>query len=220
LINEIADQQPTVTIALSGGSTPKLLFQVLADQHQDKIPWGQVHFFWGDERMVKPTDPESNYGEANNLLLSKVAIPQANVHRVLGESDCELERERYETEIQEYVSADDSGVPQFDILMLGMGSDGHTASIFPHEIEFLKSNHICEVATHPESGQKRITLTGKVLNAARSTFFLVTGASKARVLAEIFNQTGNFQSYPTSFVNSPDGCTFYIDVAAATELGA
>ena len=218
MIAELAKSQSKITVSLSGGSTPKLLFSVLAENYADKIEWSKVHFFWGDERMVAPDDDQSNYGEANALLLSKVDIPESNIHRVLGESEPVAECARYETEIEKFVEKDDQGVPAFDILMLGMGSDGHTASIFPHEMEFLTSERICELATHPESGQKRVSVTGKVLNAAKNLVFLVTGAGKADVLAEIVNQTGAFESYPTSFVKPASGVTFYIDKAAGAKL--
>ena len=218
MIAELAKTQSTVTVSLSGGSTPKLLFSVLAENYADKVQWDKVHFFWGDERMVAPDDAESNYGEANTLLLSKVDIPNANIHRVLGEAEPVAECARYETEIEKHVQANDQGVPSFDILMLGMGSDGHTASIFPHEMEFLTSERICELATHPESGQKRVSVTGKVLNAAQRVFFLVTGAGKADVLEEIINQTGAFETYPTTFVKPASGPTFYIDQAAGAKL--
>lgn len=218
MIAELAKIQSTVTVSLSGGSTPKLLFSVLAENYADQVQWEKVHFFWGDERMVAPDDAESNFGEANALLLSKVGIPESNVHRVLGEAEPVTECARYETEIGKHVEANDQGVPSFDILMLGMGSDGHTASIFPHQMEFLTSERICELATHPESGQKRVSVTGKVLNAAKRVFFLVTGAGKADVLDEIINQTGAFKTYPTTFVKPASGATFYIDKAAGAKL--
>ena len=218
MIAELAKKQSTVTVSLSGGSTPKLLFSVLAENYADQVQWDKIHFFWGDERMVAPDDAESNFGEAHALLLSKVGIPESNVHRVLGEADPVAECARYETEIQKHVQANDQGVPAFDILMLGMGSDGHTASIFPHEMEFITSERICELATHPDSGQKRVSVTGKVLNAAKNLCFLITGAGKADVLAEIINQTGAFETYPTSFVKPASGVTFYIDQAAGAKL--
>jgi len=218
MIAELAKTQSTVTVSLSGGSTPKLLFSVLAENYADQVQWNKVHFFWGDERMVGPEDAESNYGEANALLLSKVDIPESNIHRVLGEAEPVAECARYETEIEKHVEPNDQGVPAFDILMLGMGSDGHTASIFPHQMEFLNSERICELATHPESGQKRVSVTGKVLNAAKRVIFLVTGAGKADVLDEIINQTGAFKTYPTTFVKPASGATFYIDKAAGAKL--
>ena len=223
LVEELSKTQSKITVSLSGGSTPKLLFSVLAEQYADKVKWDALHLFWGDERCVAPDDAESNFGEANRLLISHVPIPSANIHRVNGESEPTTEAKRYGQEITEHLDLDENGVPRFDILLLGMGSDGHTASIFPHQMELLNSNEICEVATHPESGQKRITVTGKVLNAGKNVFFLITGESKASVLAEIVNRNGSFETYPTSFVkplgeNGNGKCTFYIDDQAGKFL--
>jgi len=207
-----------LTVALSGGSTPKLLFQELAKNFADKIDWSRVHFFWGDERCVPPDDAESNYGMTKELLLDQIDIPAANIHRVLGESSPAEERVRCEQEIREHVSSTEADVPQFDLMILGMGGDGHTASIFPHEIEFLKSENICEVAIHPDSGQNRITLTGQVLNASARIAFLITGAGKASVMAEIIGQTGNWQTYPAAHVTNSGPLVFYLDEAAASEI--
>jgi 6-phosphogluconolactonase len=210
--------KPKLTVALSGGSTPKLLFQELAKNFADKIDWSRVHFFWGDERCVPPDDSESNYGMTKELLLDHIDIPTENIHRVLGESAPAEERVRCEQEIIEHVAVNDAGVPQFDLMILGMGGDGHTASIFPHEIELLESDNVCEVATHPESGQKRITLTGKVLNASARVAFLITGAGKASVMAEIIGQTGDWQTYPAAHIKNSGPLVFYLDEAAANEI--
>jgi 6-phosphogluconolactonase len=137
---------------------------------------------------------------------------------VLGESAPAEERVRCEQEIIEHVAVNDAGVPQFDLMILGMGGDGHTASIFPHEIELLESDNVCEVATHPESGQKRITLTGKVLNASARVAFLITGAGKASVMAEIIGQTGDWQTYPAAHIKNSGPLVFYLDEAAANEI--
>ncbi|MGB7323441.1 MAG: 6-phosphogluconolactonase [Rubripirellula sp.] len=212
-----AQTQPTVTVALSGGSTPKLLFTRWASQFAGKIDWTRVHFFWCDERCVAPDDPDSNYGVAKELFLDSVKIPAGNVHRMIGESAPADERARYETEVAKHVAVGDNGLPVFDSVMLGMGDDGHTASIFPHESQFLKSSNVCEVATHPTSGQKRITLTGPVLNNAKKVAFLITGAGKADVLADVVGQSGQFDRYPASHISVKD-LTFYLDQPAAAKL--
>lgn len=212
-----AQSNTPLTVALSGGSTPKRLFELWADQFGDKIDWSRIQFFWGDERCVPPEDPESNYGVAKELLFDRIMIPSENVHRVKGEAPPVDECDRYEREIQQIVSLDDDGTPQFDLIILGMGDDGHTASIFPDQSQFLTSERICEVATHPQSGQKRITLTGRVLNAARKVTVLVTGAGKADVLGEVVGKHGAFAEYPVSHVDGDDVC-FYVDAAAAAKL--
>ena len=167
---------------------------------------------------MPPDDSESNYGMTKELLLDHIKIPAENIHRVLGESTPAEERVRCEQEIGDHVSNNDAGVPQFDLMILGMGGDGHTASIFPHEIEFLKSDNVCEVATHPDSGQKRITLTGKVLNASARVAFLITGAGKASVMAEITGESGNWQTYPAAHIKNTGPLEFYLDDAAASEI--
>lgn len=210
-------EQDKITVALSGGSTPKLLFERWAREYGDKMDWSRIHFFWGDERCVAPNDSDSNYGVAKELFLDQVMIADDHVHRVLGEADPEQERSRYENEIFEYVDLDDDKTPRFDLVILGMGDDGHTASIFPHQSQFLTSRRVCEVATHPLTAQKRITLTGPVLNRAKKVAFLITGESKADVLAQVIHKTGQFASFPASYVEADDLC-FYLDQAAAKAL--
>ncbi|EMI19734.1 6-phosphogluconolactonase [Rhodopirellula maiorica SM1] len=206
-----------ITVALSGGSTPKLLFGLWASDYADKIEWARLHFFWGDERCVEPDDSDSNYGVAKALFLDKVQIPEENVHRILGEADPDEERLRYENEVYGHVDIDDNAVPEFDLIILGMGTDGHTASIFPHQSQFLKSPQVCEVAIHPETAQKRITLTGPVLNRGKKVAFLITGGDKAEVLAQVIKKEGDFANFPASHVEAAD-LTFYVDEAAAARL--
>lgn len=206
-----------VTVALSGGSTPKLLFELWASDDANEIDWSRVHLFWGDERCVPADADDSNYGVAKALFLDKVPIPSDNIHRVQGESDPDEERSRYENEIYDQVEIDDNAIPQFDVVILGMGEDGHTASIFPHQSQFLKSDQVCEVAIHPETAQKRITLTGPVLNGAGKIAFLVTGSNKADVLAHVINGSDEAAGFPASHVTGDDVC-FYVDEAAASKL--
>ncbi len=217
-IHTLAANQDLITVSLSGGSTPKLLFQILAVEHADAVDWTKVHFFWGDERCVAPDADESNYGEAHRLLLSKIKIPSANVHRVLGENEPNIEATRYETEISNVLRHNRDNIPTFDIMILGMGADGHTASIFPHEIRFLNSGRICEVATHPDSGQKRITITGKIINASYCIYFLITGESKAPILAEILQKSGSYRDYPTAHIAPNGELFFFVDQSAAALL--
>jgi len=156
-------------VALSGGSTPKLLFAHLAKEYADKIDWKKVHLYWGDERCVAPTDDESNYKMTNELLLKNISIPFDNIHRVLGRRDPQEEAIRYGKEIEWCLPLENT-MPVFDLIILGMGGDGHTASIFPHEMNFVTSNKTCIVATHPTSGQKRVSLTGKIINQAKQNY--------------------------------------------------
>ncbi len=214
-----SQSKPKVTVSLSGGSTPKLLFEILARDFADQVDWSKVHLFWGDERCVPPEDSDSNFGVCKDLLLDKVAIPEENIHRVIGESDPESEAVRYGEKMKEHCELNEAGLPVLDLLILGMGGDGHTASIFPHQMELLKSDAICAVATHPESGQRRVSMTGPVLCAASKIDFLVTGSGKAGVIAEIFGKTGDWETYPTSHITSAGPITFYLDEGAAGQLG-
>lgn len=216
---QLAKQNTTpIHIALSGGSTPAILFDILAADYAQEMPWSKLHFWWGDERCVPPTDEQSNYKMTFDHLLSKVEMPEANIHRVKGELDPEVANENYITAIKAEVPFN-AGLPVFDLIILGMGADGHTASIFPHEIELLESDQICAVATHPESGQKRVSLTGKVINNANAVSFLVTGSSKADRIDEIFNKKAGYEKLPSSYIKPVNGeLNFYFDKAAAVNI--
>ncbi len=204
-----------IFLALSGGSTPKLLFDHLASHYSRSINWAKVHFFWGDERCVPSDHSESNYKMTLDHLLSKIEIPDENIHRVKGEMEPQLEADRYAAEIKNLVAVE-GDLPKFDLVMLGMGEDGHTASIFPHQMHLLQSENICEVATHPESGQKRITLTGKVINNAAQVVFLVTGKSKAERMFEILEQQGDWKDYPATYIQPQNGnLMWFLDRTAA-----
>ncbi|RED96976.1 6-phosphogluconolactonase [Marinoscillum furvescens] len=205
-------------VALSGGSTPKILFDYLAENYADAAQWQKMHFYWGDERMVPPTDGDSNYKMTKDRLFDKVPVPAENIHRILGEEDPADEAVRYGSLLTQQMNVV-NGLPVFDMVILGMGGDGHTASIFPHEIELLQSSNVCDVATHPESGQIRVTLSGPVINAASEVVFLVTGSGKQEKIDEIYHQKGGWESYPASFIKPTDGkLQWYVDEAAVAEV--
>jgi 6-phosphogluconolactonase len=182
-------------VALSGGSTPELLYSVLGDHFSKSVRWENIHFFWGDERCVLPDNPESNYGMARRTLLGKIIIPSSNIHRIRGEKDPYEEASRYSLEISEHIRKRD-GLPVFDLVILGLGEDGHTASIFPSDSRLMHSERICEVASHPVSLQKRISLTGRIINNADRVTFLVTGRNKAEVVEKILNKSSSAQNFP------------------------
>ena len=205
-------------VALSGGSTPKIVFDVLAAEYGDKIEWNNIHFYWGDERCVPPTDDQSNYKMTVDHLFSKIQVPKENIHRVLGEADPTSEAMRYANLLE--INLDRvEGTPQFDLVILGMGDDGHTASIFPHEIELWNAKDHCVVATHPDSGQKRVSINGIVINSAIEVAFLVTGSSKANKIDEIHAKKVGFEKYPASLVKPNSGNLFwFLDEDAAAKL--
>jgi len=173
-------------LAISGGKTPDLLFAVLAEKYSQSTLWQKVNFWWVDERMVPPTHPESNFGVAQKLLFSQISIPEENIHSIKGENNPQEEALSYSSQLQKNIPQSGNW-PVFDLILLGMGDDGHTASIFPDQMQLLESDQICAVATHPVSGQKRVTITGKVINNAAKVCFLVTGSGKAKRLKEIQN---------------------------------
>jgi 6-phosphogluconolactonase len=218
LIMESATIDKPIKIALSGGSTPEILFSILSDRYAKKVPWQYVHFFWGDERCVQPTDPESNFGMTSRVLLSKIEIPEKNIHRIKGEDDPYNEAERYSEEISLFTEKRD-GMPLFDLVLLGIGEDGHTASVFPSELRLMETDKICEVAFHPVSKQKRITITGRVINNANLVTFLVTGRKKADVVEKIFKNIPPAKNYPASFiVPVHGGLSWFLDQEAASLL--
>ena len=205
---------PTFSLALSGGSTPKLLFDVLATDYREIIPWDKVHLYWGDERCVPPDHAESNYGMTKKHLLDHIKIPEENVHRIIAEN-FDVEVNRYSREIASNI-ADVNDLPAFDLVMLGMGEDGHTASIFPDSIDLITSGEICAIASHPVSGQKRITITGPIINNARQVCFLVTGKGKKEKVNEIFGRNGNWRSYPAAHIDPLHGFLYwFLDQGAA-----
>jgi 6-phosphogluconolactonase len=218
IINESAKNNKTFTIALSGGSTPETLFTILGKKFAEKVPWHLVHIFWGDERCVPPDNEESNFKMANTRLLSKIEIPSKNIHRVRGEDDPEREAIRYSEEISSCSEKRD-GLPLIDLIILGLGDDGHTASIFPGHTELFESEKICAVASHPVTKQKRITLTGRVINNADNISFLVSGEKKARVIESLLKKTSTGNDYPASHINPVYGrLDWFIDKEAGRYL--
>ncbi|SER11844.1 6-phosphogluconolactonase [Neolewinella agarilytica] len=207
--------------ALSGGSTPKLLFKLLVEEYKDKIDWQRIHFFWGDERCVPHDDPESNYGEVQKLLFDHVPVVPSQVHAVNTELSPEDAAIAYGELMIKLLPANSDGLPILDLNMLGMGGDGHTASIFPANMkELLTDDRICAVATHPESGQKRVTMTGPVLNASDEIAFLVTGSGKTQRVAQILNKEHGAEVYPVAHIQPTSGkLHWFLDEAAAEEVG-
>jgi 6-phosphogluconolactonase len=217
MVIESAKRKRSSTIALSGGSTPELLFSVLGEHYNNSIPWKYVHFFWGDERCVSQDDKESNYGMTKRYLLDKIDIPSSNIHRIRGEDDPEKEVLRYSDEINDFVSKKD-GIPIFDLVILGLGEDGHTASIFPNQKILLNAEQICAIAIHSGSGQKRITLTGRIICNAAFVVFMVTGKKKAEVVEKILKDKNGSEYYPASHIVTDNGILQWLLDADAGSL--
>lgn len=207
LISElIKPKQGDINIAVSGGTSPKLLFELWATAYRNELPWDRLRIFWVDERCVPPSHPDSNFAMTNKALLSHVPIPAENIFRIQGEQEPSLEVKRYSHVLKKEVPAK-KNIPQFDIILLGMGNDGHTASIFPDQLHLLEDNQFCAVGIHTESRQKRITLTGKVINQAKKILFLVTGKEKKEMLKQVV-QVKN-QTYPASYIRH---AAWYTDI--------
>jgi len=205
-------------IALSGGNTPSILFKKLAGKYPGISEWSKVNFFWVDERCVPPDNEQSNYGVVNKLLFQELKTIPGGIYRMMGENEPVYEARRYSEEILRTVRKV-KGIPQFDLILLGMGDDGHTASIFPDNMDLLNSGEVCETAIHPQSGQSRVTLTGKVINNALNVFFMVTGQTKARLIYEIFKGGINADSYPAAKIQPHHGSVVWlIDKAAAAMI--
>ncbi|MDG1573486.1 6-phosphogluconolactonase [Robiginitalea sp. M366] len=207
-------------LALSGGSTPKIWFDHMAAHFREQLPWDALHWYWGDERCVPPDHPESNYGMTARHLLEPLGIAPDRVHRVHGEARPDDEAPRY-AGVLEALLPQAHEMPQFDLVILGMGDDGHTASVFPHQMGLWDAPEGCVVATHPESGQKRISLTGPWINNARRVVFLVTGASKAEMVREVLEGPEAAKHYPAARVSPTDGKLLWLlDAEAAAGLSA
>lgn len=211
-------QQKAIDIALSGGNSPKALFKLLSKKYADEIPWKRIHFWWGDERCVSPEDEESNYKMTFELLLSNIPIPKENIHRIKGEANPEEEAIRYSKEMENTLNSRGKD-PVFDIILLGLGEDGHTASIFPDQLELFEDANCCAVTSHPITGQKRITITGNVLNNANQIFFLVTGESKALRVSEIMNDSEAAKLLPAYYISPTNGeLIWFLDEEAASKI--
>ncbi len=209
-------------IAISGGSTPKAMFELLADPQQpylNDIPWAQLQLFWVDERCVGPDDPESNYGMTRAAMLSKVPLPDANVHRMEGELDPAEAASRYESEIRNAFKLEGAETPTFDLLLLGLGPDGHTASLFPHTEGLNEMARIC-IANHvPQKDTWRMTLTWPVITQGREAAFLIEGKEKTDMVRTVFTGAYDPDTYPAQLIRPANGqLTLLLDTAAAAEL--
>lgn len=218
--NDAVAQRGRFTIALSGGSTPRNLFNLLATNARTVLPWDRMFFFWGDERHVPPTDPESNYRMADESLLSKVPVLPANVFRIAAENpDAAAAAAAYEQTLQKFFALSPGQFPIFDLILLGMGPDGHTASLFPGTAGLQERSRLVIANWVEKFKTNRITLTLPVLNAARCVTFLVSGTDKASALHAVLEGDAPGEQYPSKLVRPTDGKLIWlVDRAAASEL--
>ena len=220
--NEAVTQRGQFTIALSGGSTPRSLFNLLATNARTTLPWDRTFFFWGDERHVPPTDPESNYRMADEAMLSKIPVAPGNVFRMVAENpDAAAAAEAYEQTLRKFFQLEAGQVPRFDLILLGMGPDGHTASLFPESAALQEKSRLVVANWVEKFKTSRLTFTLPVLNAARCVAFLVSGTDKAPALRAVLQSDAPGEQYPSKLVRPTDGSLIWmVDRAAASGLSS
>jgi 6-phosphogluconolactonase len=214
---EAVAQKGFFTVALSGGSTPKLLYQLLANLDEPfatQVPWDRTHFFWSDERHVPPDHPDSNYGMTHEAMLSRVPVPEGNVHRVHGENpDAAAAADEYEQTILQLTK---QTLPLLDLILLGLGADGHTASIFPGSEVLHETSRLVAAPWVEKLNRHRITMTLPLLNNGASLLFLVSGAEKAEIVKEVIEGP---KQYPAQAVQPTHGQLLWmLDKDAAAKL--
>jgi 6-phosphogluconolactonase len=209
-------------IAISGGTTPKAMFALLADRTQpffDLVPWDKLHLFWVDERTVPPEHKDSNYGMTKAAMLDRLPLPAAQIHRIEGELEPEVAASRYEAAIRASFRLEGAETPTFDLVLLGMGDDGHTASLFPHTEAINELGRIAIANRIPKMDTWRITLTWPVINQAREVVFLIEGVGKRDILREVLLGAYDPDTKPSQLIRPVSGkLTFLLDVAAAAAL--
>lgn len=208
-----------ISLALSGGSTPKVIFDYWSENCKTELPWDKILLFWGDERCVPPNDSMNNYAMTKEHLLDKIDIPTNNIFRIHGENEPDEEAVWYSNVLNAEL-AKANKIPEFDLVILGLGDDGHTASIFPYQIDLWNSMSNCVVAAHPESGMKRISITGRIINNAKHVVILSTGEGKAKRVKEIIKTREQFINvYPAAKIAPKSKqLHWFLDEAAASLL--
>lgn len=207
------DERGICTIALAGGSTPKPLYEAIAAQD---LPWDKIHVFWGDERYVPSTHPDSNEGMARSAWLSQVTIPEGNIHPMpTTELEPVMAAQKHEIQLQEFFKTSSGTFPTLDIVLLGMGDDGHTASLFPKTSALKVRDRLITVGN--KDNQPRLTFTVPLINHARCVIFMVAGASKQPALTQVFAEIGDDSSYPSRLIN-PEGELYWLLDQSAGEI--
>jgi 6-phosphogluconolactonase len=224
MIGEAVADRGRASIAISGGSTPQAVFRLLADPALSArlhMPLDKLDIYWVDERNVAPDDAESNFRMAREAWLDHVSLKPCQIHRIQGELDAEAAAARYEEELRKSFRLKDAEIPRFDLIALGMGSDGHTASLFPYTTAINEMHRLAVANQVPQRNTWRITLTWPVIDHASSVFFLITGAEKAEILKEVLTGPHDPERLPSQLIWPTSGIlTFILDKAAAALLPA
>jgi 6-phosphogluconolactonase len=222
LAEEAVSARGRVRIAVSGGSTPKATFALLADPDQpfvNRMPWDQLELFFVDERTVPPDHPDSNYRMTKETLLDKVNLRPDQIHRIQGELEPEIAAAEYEYDLRGTFRLEGAEAPRFDIVTLGMGPDGHTASLFPHTDAIHEIGRLVVANKVPQKDTWRVTLTWPVINHAREVFFLISGSDKAAPLHQVFLGPKDVESLPSQLIWPASGIlTLILDRDAAAQL--
>ena len=213
-LNQTLGSKDKFTIALSGGSTPKPLYEALGNE---SLPWSKIHVFWGDERYVPADDRDSNQLMARQAFLDKIDIPDRNIHPInTGAANPRQDAELHERELHHFFQTLPGEFPVFDLILLGMGDDGHTASLFPHTEALAVSDRLVTVGN--KDGQPRITFTVPLINHARCVLFVVAGENKRPALREVFAQKSDAMHYPARLIQPQGELIWLLDESAAAEL--
>jgi 6-phosphogluconolactonase len=224
MVGEAVAGRGRARIAISGGSTPKATFQLLADPAQpwrNRMPWDRLDLYWVDERAVPPDHADSNYRMTREALLDHVPLRPDQIHRMEGELEPEAAAARYESELRSSFRLEGAESPRFDLVALGMGDDGHTASLFPHTQALHETSRLVTANHVPQKDAWRITLTWPVIDHASSVFFLIAGADKALILNEVLTGPRDPERLPSQLIWPASGIlTFILDKAAAALLPA
>ena len=218
LVHQVLAQKSRFTVALPGGSTPKLFFTRLSQEpYRSQIPWDRVWIFWGDERCVPPDNPQSNYRMARASLLEPLGVRDEQVHRMRGELGAQAAAEDYRAVLERCPGPGTGGLPVFDLILLGMGPDGHTASLFPGDPALHERMRLVVAATVVAEPPRRLTLTYPALARAACIHFLVSGSDKAAVLRDVLSGNANPATYPAAGVQTPHGrIVWWLDRDAAS----
>lgn len=210
--NQAANNQDEFSVVISGGSTAPILYGKLAEpEWQSRISWSVVHIFFADERCVPPDNEESNYKNIYNSLLRHIPIPKENIHRIKSEEDPKKEALRYAKEIQHHLNRKKTKL--FDWVLLGIGEDGHTASLFPGQCT-LDSTNFCETTRHPDTGQPRITITPIAINNSARIIYHVIGDRKSEIVSKLTNCPSSKTNYPVSKISGE----LFLDKKAASKI--
>jgi 6-phosphogluconolactonase len=218
IANQSIAERGRFLTALSGGNTPMQLYKLLGESFHDKVDWTRTHFFWGDERCVPVDDAGNSYGQTKKVLFDKIDIPDENIHRVLSELEPDSASREYARTLSGFAEPP-LAWPRFDLTLLGMGDDGHTASLFPNSPVDVDSPTLAVTANYQGRPANRVTLTPKVLNSSRNIMFLVCGKSKAAVLSKVFNDNYEPEELPVQRIVPENGSlTLLIDEEAGSLL--